>query len=270
METAATNAVETDAAASESTQITESAPVTPAAPAPEPAKEPEWFQKRMNELTARHYATERRAQSIEQERDRYRQELEALRTSSPEKPKTLADFEYDEAKYQAHLFEQTEKRAVEAAKRVRAEEEAQARRQSREQKWREREAAFKKDNPDYESFAYHAPVSDEVADLVTYLEPGPELAYHMGKDHEYTKMLNQLPREVAAFELGRKAAELSADKAAKAAALEKAKAEKAVSQAPPPTPKIEGSNAKVDKDPSQMSDAEFAKWRQRQIAQRRG
>jgi len=55
--------------------------------------------------------------------------------------------------------------------------------------------------------------------------------------------------------LGRLEGKLAADR-------DKAKA-KSVSQAPPPPPKIEAGAATVEKDPSSMTDAEFAKWRRK-------
>jgi hypothetical protein len=100
-------------------------------------------------------------------------------------------------------------------------------------------------------------------------ENGPELAYHLGKNKDIALSLSDLPRDVAAFELGRIDAKLSAERATKKAALDAAKAAKAVTTAPPPAPKLDGSNAQVGKDPTQMTDKEFAKWRANQIAQRR-
>jgi hypothetical protein len=145
METAATNAVETGAIAPESTQTTESAPVTTEAPPPvKTDSEPEWFQKRMNEMTARYRSEERERQALAQERDQLRQQLQQQQVREPEKAKTLEDFGYNESEYQSYLFDKAEKRAVEAAKRARIEEQTEAQKASRVRKFKEREVEYEK------------------------------------------------------------------------------------------------------------------------------
>lgn len=274
METAATNAVETGAAAPESPQVTESAPVTTEA-TPVTHAEPEWFTKRMGEITAKYRSEERERQAIAQERDRLRAELEQARApKETEKAKTLEDFGYDEHKYQAHLFDMAEKRAVEAAKRVRIEEQTEAQKASRVRKFKEREVEYEKANPDYRDLAYTAPINDAVAELLTELDTGPELAHYLGKNKSVALQLNDLPPTIAAIELGRIDARLSSEKAAKTAALEAAKAAKALTNAPPPAGTIEGSgepsNIKADEaDSDKLSDAEWTRRRNKQLARQR-
>jgi hypothetical protein len=273
--------METNLAATQPEQTTaapvseESAPsqteVTSVEPVKEPNAEPDWFRKRIDEITAKRYAEQRdaeqRYQMTARERDQLRQQLEQ-RQQEPEQVKTLEDFGYDEGKYQQHLFQQAEKRAEAAARRVRQEEQTQVHAERTLRKFKEREVAFEKETPDYRDVAHFAPISDDVAQIIQQAENGPELAYHLGKNKDVALSLSDLPREVAAFELGRIDAKLSADRSQKRAALDAAKAAKAVTTAPPPAPKLDGSNAQVSKDPSQMTDAEFAKWRAKQIAQR--
>jgi hypothetical protein len=276
METAATNAVETGAIAPESTQVTESAPVTtePVTPPVKTDSEPEWFQKRMNEMTARYRSEERERQALAQERDQLRQQLQQQQVRETEKAKTLEDFGYDEHKYQAHLFDMAEKRAVEAAKRVRLEEQTEAQKASRVRKFKEREVEYEKANPDYRDLAYTAPINDAVAELLTELDTGPELAHYLGKNKSVALQLNDLPPTIAAIELGRIDARLSSEKAAKTAALEAAKAAKALTNAPPPAGTIEGSgepsNIKADEaDSDKLSDAEWTRRRNKQLARQR-
>jgi hypothetical protein len=276
METAATNAVETGAIAPESTQVTESAPVTtePVTPPVKTDSEPEWFQKRMNEMTARYRSEERERQALAQERDQLRQQLQQQQVRETEKAKTLEDFGYDEHKYQAHLFDMAEKRAVEAAKRVRLEEQTEAQKASRVRKFKEREVEYEKANPDYRDLAYTAPINDAVAELLTELDTGPELAHYLGKNKSVALALNDLPPHVAAIELGRIDARLTSEKAAKTAALEAAKAAKALTNAPPPAGTIEGSgepsNIKADEaDSDKLSDAEWTRRRNKQLARQR-
>jgi hypothetical protein len=275
METAATNAVETGAIAPESTQTTESAPVTTEAPPPvKTDSEPEWFQKRMNEMTARYRSEERERQALAQERDQLRQQLQQQQVREPEKAKTLEDFGYNESEYQSYLFDKAEKRAVEAAKRARIEEQTEAQKASRVRKFKEREVEYEKANPDYRDFAYTAPINDAVAELLTELDTGPELAHYLGKNKSVALALNDLPPHIAAIELGRIDARLSGEKAAKTAALEAAKAAKAITNAPTPAGTIEGSgepsSIKPDEpDSDKLSDAEWARRRNKQIARQR-
>jgi hypothetical protein len=86
--------------------------------------------------------------------------------------------------------------------------------------------------------------------------------------------LNDLPPHIAAIELGRIDARLSGEKAAKTAALEAAKAAKAITNAPTPAGTIEGSgepsSIKPDEpDSDKLSDAEWARRRNKQIARQR-
>jgi hypothetical protein len=252
----------------------ESAPAqveTPPVEKVEPAQEPDWFRKRIDEITAKRYAEQREAdrryQEAARERDQLRQQLQSQ--PKDEKPKTLADFEYDESKYQAHLLDVAEKRAEAAARRVRAEETQRSNVERRVRKFQEREIAFEKETKDYRDVAYYAPISEEVASLVQELDSGPEIAYYLGKNRDIALTLNDLPPHIAAVELGRIDAKLSREKAEKLAALEAAKAAKAVTKAPPPPPNLEGANAQVEKDPSEMTDKEFDKWRKKHIAARR-
>lgn len=207
--------------------------------------------------------------NAERERDYWREQA-LRRPPEPEKPapvaevkaKTLADFEFDEAKYQTYLYEQVEQRATSAAERKLNESQAKIEAERRAQTFRQREAEFSKTTPDYAQVAHFAPIGPAMAQALMALEAGPQLAYHLGKNPEIALRLNELPPTVAAFELGEINARLKAER-------EKAKAS-TVSKAPPPPPKIEGAgDPAVQKDPSQMTDAEFAKWRRRQIAQRR-
>jgi hypothetical protein len=237
--------------------------------APSPAVKPadndvtEKVRSRIDELT-------RYRREAERERDYFRSEVERLRTQPPPKPaepaaqaKTLADFNYDEADYQAYLREEVAKTTRETLAKELQTQREQEDTARRRRTFKQREAEFAKETPDYREIAYHAPITDEVAQLVTELESGPHLAYFLGKNPEVAAAISELPLRIAAVELGRIDARLTAER-------EKAKATPPVSKAPPPPAKLEGSgDPKVEKDPSEMTDVEFAKWRKRQIAQRR-
>lgn len=215
-------------------------------------------QKRIDELTRKRYDAERRAEQVAADRDEWRDR--ALRVERPapaEEPatagKTLADFAYDEAKYQAHLFQQAEARAVQAAQRVLQSQQQTATTSQRDAEFGEREATFSKDLPDYfEVTRGSVPITNEMADVIKSSEMGPALAYHLGKNPQIAAKIARLPPLVGALEMGRILAKLS-----------DVPKPPQVSGAPPPAPKIAPSNAQVEKDPKDWTDADFAKWRKK-------
>jgi hypothetical protein len=224
-------------------------------------------QKRIDELTWHRRNAERRNRALESEVAELRsllQQKPPQEQARPTAPKKLADFNYDEEAYQAHLEEVVaEKAAAKAEAKLRERQDRDSRERSHKEnhtKFREREAKVRAELEDYEDFAYSAPI-DEITDLIVAMDEGPRIAYYLGKNPETAARINSLPPHLAAVELGRLDQRLAFER-------EQAKA-KPVSKAPPPPPKIDATEPAVDKDPSQMTDSEFAKWRKRQIAQRR-
>jgi len=249
---------------------------------PSPAaasKTSETIEPETNRLNERFAELTRLRRDAERDRDHWR-DL-AIRHQSPkpaepaapplqvDKPKTLADFNFDEGQHQAYLFQQSAKAATEAAKReLRAEQEAQ-RKQRELSEYATRVRDFAKDKPDFNEVANYAPISDQVAEMVIRAEQGPEIAYHLGKNPDVATSLSALPPSVAAFELGMLAAKLKYDRE------QVSKAKTVLSQAPPPAPRIEGAGegglkAKPDDPESDksLSDAEWTRRRNAQIAAR--
>lgn len=227
-------------------------------------------QKRIDELTWHRRNAERQNRQLQSELAQLREQLaqsarpQAEQRNEPARAsKKLADFDYDEEKYQAYLEDAVaEKAAAKAEAKLREKQERERSESSRKDhmaKFREREAKLRGELEDYEDYAYTAPI-DSITDLVLAMDEGPRIAYYLGKNPETAARINSLPPNLAAVELGRIDARLAIER-------EQAKA-KPVSKAPPPPPTIEATEPAVSKDPSEMSDAEFAKWRKRQIAQR--
>ena len=235
------------------------ADVTPPAPVvetPKPDKAIEGMQRRIDELTWRLRDTERRAQAPP----------EPLK-AEPVVPK-LEDFAYDEGKFQ---LAQTEYLRHETARLV-AEELNKAKQttqiEQRTQTFREREKAFAAKAPEYQAKVYGGdtvPISDAMAALITESEIGPEVAFYLANNLDTARQLYELPPIQAAREIGKLEAKLSAKPVAATVTPIVPK----VSQAPPPPAKIEAEEPEVERDPEKMSDAQFAKWRRRQIAQRK-
>jgi len=219
---------------------------------------PNGAQKRIDELTWHR-------RNLERDRDYWREiALRQPEAKAPEPTavKKLADFDFDEDKFAAYVADvAAEKAAAKIAERQ-SKEQRETSRKDNQSKFRASEAKLREEVEDYEDVAYTAPIHDHVAELVMAMDEGPRIAYYLGKNPETAARLSALPPLDAAKELGRIDARLAFER-------EQAKAQRPVSRAPPPPPKIEATEPAVDKDPGTMSDAEFAKWRRRQIAQRR-
>lgn len=256
-ETTATAPLVPDGNEREPNQSAESAPAA-TRPGEEETDLPSKVRSRFDELTRRRYDAEQRADQIARDRDEWRDR--ALKVERPEPVeaspvaagKTLADFGYDESKYQAHLFQQAESRAVKAAQEQIARQQETTSAAQREAEFVEREQEFAKDLPDYFEVTRRFPCTKELADAITALPEGPALAYNLGKNPAVAAKIARLPPLIGAMELGKIAAKLS----------EKPKAPQ-VSAAPPPAPKIAAGESKVDKEPTEMTPAEFAKWRRK-------
>lgn len=252
---------------------------SPAAADPGEQKPISGFEKRINELTKNWRETERDRDDAKRNADEARRDAQywrdqALRAQQPQQPakpaetavKTLADFEYDDAKYQSYVLEQAEQRAVKAAeKRLKEQQEADTR-ERRKAEFAKREAAFEKDNPDYRSktrspsFA----VSDAMAEVFQESEEGPAVALYLANNLGLADTIARLPPLAAARELGRIEAQLVSER----------KAAKKVSETPPPVPKLEGSGDSTPRPPTtspesdKLTDDEWVKAEQQRLARK--
>jgi hypothetical protein len=175
-------------------------------------------------------------------------------------PKKLADFDYDEDRYAEYVSDLAAERAAEKLEQRQKSKQTDAQRRERIAKFKDSEVKFKAEIDDYEDVAHYARIDDHVADMVMDMDEGPRIAYYLGKNPDIAAKLNRMSGHAVGIELGRIDARLAHER-------EQAKS-KPVSKAPPPPPKIDATEPAVDRDPSQMSDAEFAKWRRKQIAAR--
>lgn len=256
-----------------------SAPSAPEAGTPAPKKDA--VQERIDKLTRDKYDALREAdrRSFEiQQRDAEIARLKALTEGSANKQvapagdfPTLEQSGYDEGKYQAAVLAHVTKLASEYGKTA-AEQALKAERERLDAEqanktWATKEAEFLKSKPDYREKVYRHPrdggpaVTNEMLAAVQDSPMGPQVMYYLAENVEASVAIANLPPLAQAREIGRIEAKLEAAKAPPP--------KPAVSQAPPPVKKVDGDEAQVEKDPSTMSDAEFAKWRRRQIAQRR-
>lgn len=235
------------------------------------------FQKRIGELTRNWRETERdrdhwRALAMQNLRQTPEPQSESVQTppAAPEPVKTLADFNYDEGAYAAHLATIAEQRAEQAAERKWREMQEREAAQRRQQTFAERMQSFAKTAPDFESLVLRdptLPISKDAVRILSDSEDGPAVLYHLGKNRDEAARIAQLDPVAAARELGKIEARL---------AFEREQAKKPVtppkppvSQAPPPPPKIEASEADVSRDPADMPIDEWVKWRNKQLSRKK-
>lgn len=207
-------------------------------------------QKRIDDMTKARREAERDAE--------YWKQIAQQNQVAPEpvEPgKTLADFDYDEGKYAEYLteFAKAEARA-EVDKQL-----ANERAATVHAEYSQKEAEFAQGVDDYHTAVTNPTLrfSPEMAAATQTGENGPALRYYLAKNPEISASLASMAPLDMARELGR----IEATKLVKETAPK-------VSNAPKPVPKIAATSNKVTTDPLKMTDAQFAKWRQKQIANR--
>lgn len=247
-----------------------SAPSVPEADTPAPKDK---VQERFDKLTREKYDALREADLARYQVEQFKAQLAEMDRSEKEQVApanefpTLEQFGYDEGKFNAAVAAHYSKLATEQARTVAREQLEQERsRLSQEQShknWVTKEAEFIKSKPDYVEKVREArslPISREIQMELKASELGPQVAYYLVENPEKAAAIMAMPLAAQLREVGRIEAKLE---------LAKAPPKPAVSQAPPPVAKVDASDTEVDKDPATMTDAQFNKWRKRQIAQRR-
>lgn len=233
-------------------------------------------QSRFDELTKHRREAEREAEKARRDAEYWREQALLRQREQPPEPvkapideplKTEADFDFDSAKYQQYIVGESQRRAVEAAKReLQAERDRQTKAQ-RDASFASRSKEFAKTVDDFDEVVKsdYLTITPDMAEVIKESDDGPALAYHLGKNPDVAAKIAQLPPIVAARELGKIEARL-------AIAREQASA-KAVSKTPPPPPKIEGTNPTTSVKPDladsdKLSDAEWMRLRNKQAARR--
>lgn len=226
--------------------------------------------KRIDQLTGKNYA-------LTEDRDYWRDK--ALAKSEPEKveapveapvaPK-LADFDHDMEAYAEALGKYTQDSVDYAKSKAVAEiqettAEASERKTQEELKearlgaFTEKQSEFEKEHPDFAEIVGNPTlhITQKMTDVILELENGPAVVYELGLHPEIAHRIAQKNPVSVALELAKIEANLG-----------KKSPSTKTSDAPDPPSTITGSRSSASKDPSEMTDTEFRKWRQKQIANR--
>lgn len=238
-ETAAEEVVSADDAAREAETDDKRAVEEPQAEEADAEEAPE---KKRNRKSAKERIAELTRQRREAEERARRAEEALAKRPAPEDFDDPAAYEEarDDYLYNRRRAKEERERAQATAKTIAEETMAD---------FRSHAAAFKAEAPDFDAVAYTAPIADHVANMIASMgEDGPRVAYALGKDHQFARELSSLPPTLAAVELGRLAA--------------KAKPQRRLaSKAPPPVSPVTGASGPVNRDPGEMTPAEYRAYR---------
>lgn len=230
-ETPAEQVQQVEAVSTEAT--TEQTQVEPEVTEEKAKKEP-WFQKRIGELTREKYEARRLAEQAAAEVRQYREQLQ--RAQQGEQAPQVGNVET--------LIQQEARRLLaettfnEACNKV--------------------YATGKQEFSDFDTAVANLQMvgmNRGFLEFTAASDAGAKLIHHLGKDLDEAARISALPPVLMARELTKLELKLSQPQA------------KPVSKAPAPITPIAGTSG-GSKDPSEMTDAEFAKWRKAQIAQR--
>lgn len=224
--------------------------------APAKPKKRKSAQERIAELTGNWRQTER-------ERDYWReiaQKAHESTTVEPDvgpKPK-MADFDYDETRYEKAVDEWH-------AKRFKAQQDSVHKRQqefeqvtTQAQKAAETAAFMERASEQYEDFAQvvspHVPISDAAADVILTSKNGAAVAYYLGKNIDEARRIHGLPAHLQAYEIAQIERRISPPPKPQQ-----------TTGAPPPPKKVKPSGG-VQKHPDEMTTKEWLEWRNKQLS----
>jgi hypothetical protein len=201
----------------------------------EPVKKVPWFQKRIDEVTAKKYEAEREAAY-------WRGIAEASRTQPAEQQQVQVPDRWEDPEgYDKWLIQQAANAAREEMSN-----------QQKVRSYEERETALRASKPDYDQVARDPtlPVTQSMAQVIWDSEKGPELLYHLGQNRSEAQRIAGLPSHLQAKELGRIEASLAAPPPQN----------RTVTPPPPPPKTVAGISAGINKSPDDMSMAEYVVW----------
>ena len=264
VETEAPAAVVEDQNTEQAEQSTESAPVDQEAETTKPPETEEQkrskYQRRIDRKNSEIAAARTEARMLKERLEQLEAQArpQAQRDNSAPTLDKFDNFEDYMAARVAYEAEKVVDGRLSKAQQMEAERRAQYEQHRVMSSWQDRQVAAIEKYADFEEVVGESdvPISREMGQAIVESDVGTDIAYYLAQNPDEAKRIASLSpiRQIA--EIGK-----LEDRVSKPAA-------KALTKAPEPiTPT--GSRAKADKDPSQMSDKEFAEWRRKQIAKRR-
>jgi hypothetical protein len=156
------------------------------------AKRKRSMQDRLDQVTGKYRDAERRAARADRE-------LADLRK------KMQSGYDPDQNPELNYSLDQREAARLQRERDLAIEDRTEARMEG----WKERVSVFKEQHADFEKVAYRAPIGDETSELISDMDDGPAVAYHLGKNEAEARRIDRLPAAQKAFALGRLAERLT-------------------------------------------------------------
>jgi len=200
-------------------------------------------EKRIHKLTAEKYAEKRRAEALEEENRRLKENQSADPVQVPQGKPTLEQFDYDEGKYTEALIEYQVNQKVEQTQSAAQKAQAEQTAKDRDAKFDNAEVKYATDNPSYIDDIQSLPrFQPDTLNMLRGQENGPELVHYLGKNPEIADQIASLDPMNAAMQIGAISVKLSAT----------AKTEIQTSAAPDPISPV-SSGGSVSKEVEDMS-----------------
>lgn len=195
---------------------------------------------------------------LKEERRVHRRVEQQLREQAEAKAREIEpqreSYRDDDAYLQAQVEHLAEKKAAEKL----AQRERQTQQERAAEAFHDKAEKAQSKYPDFQAVISNPmlTINEPMAEFITDSDSGAEIAYYLGKNPEKAADIASMSPVKAARELARLETELAA------------RPKPQPSNAPAPITPIEGKSG-GSKDPAEMTDAEFAAYRRRQIAARR-
>jgi len=200
-------------------------------------------EKRINRLTAEKFAEKRRAEALEEENRRLKENQSADPVQTPQGEPTLEQFDFDESAYNAALIKYEVAQQVQESRSEAQKAQAEQTAKERDAKFDNAEVKYATDNPSYIDDIQSLPrFQPDTLNMLRGQENGPELVHYLGKNPEIADQIASLDPMNAAMQIGVISANLSAT----------AKTEIQTSAAPEPISTI-SSGGTVSKEVEDMS-----------------
>ena len=216
---------------------------------------PKGVQKRIDRLTREKYRLQAELEVARKQAPQSEPKPQPA-TGEPKADQFKSYEEYLEARVEWRAGQHLEKRLGEL--REKAQRQAgQAEQEKLQAQWEKRISEALTTYDDFEEVALspEVPISEPMMAAILRSPKGADVAYHLGKNHDLAAQIAGLDPISAAIRIGEIAASLSRP------------TPKKTTGAPPPISPV-GGRATTSKDPSNMTDAEFAQWRREQIRRR--
>lgn len=220
---------------------------------------PKGVQRRIDRAVRQKYEAEARANELERQLREYQQTQRAAPKQANEAPKleqfdNIEDYVEAKARYVARS-EMNE--TLSAQERKEAERQAQAAQARTAETWAKRAAAAKAEMPDFDEVVASSDIQfkdPSILQAIAESEIGPKIAYYLASNPDEADEIAGMAGAAAIRAIGRLEAKLEYGKAS-------------VTKTPAPIKPV-GQKAQASKSPTEMSPAEFAKWRKGFIASR--